>query len=149
MSVTDVFNFEEFCKANPARPVDGYDYVHAICKSVGLPGDFLIWYAKLVCPDIMKIDGMVFISDLYDEKKYKSLISEGETKEHAQVWMNLLEITGLFDYISDAQVLLLAEKIAEGWTAKIRQVFGENCEGARVIANENTGEVFVVVGQSS
>ena len=51
MSVTDVFNFEEFCKANPARPVDGYDYVHAICKSVGLPGDFLIWYAKLVCPD--------------------------------------------------------------------------------------------------
>jgi hypothetical protein len=36
--------------------------------------------------------------------------------------MNLLEITGLFDYISDAQVLLLAEKIAEGWTAKIRQV---------------------------
>jgi hypothetical protein len=63
--------------------------------------------------------------------------------------MNLLEITGLFDYISDAQVLLLAEKIAEGWTAKIRQVFGENCEGARVIANENTGEVFVVVGQSS
>ncbi|USX11871.1 hypothetical protein NHH88_19440 [Oxalobacteraceae bacterium OTU3CAMAD1] len=146
MTDRNIFGFSEFCNANPGRNVGGYDYVHAVHKTANLSGDFLIWFGKLMWPQLVEMNGLIYISDLYSNERYENFISGGRSKKQAQFWMNLLEISGIFDDLPDEQMKLLAKNIAECWSAKIRQDFGENHEGARVIVDEENGEVFVVVG---
>lgn len=140
------YGFDEFLESNRGSSVSGYDFLHAVYISKDIPEDFLIWFARLMWPDFMEVDGKIYVSDLFDAERYQGLIKEGRTESQSQFWMNLLEITGLFNEISDVQAKYLAQRIADSWAAKMRRDFGGTCEGARMIADEETGEVFVVIG---
>jgi len=140
------FNFESFRDANLGRHVSGFDYVHTIYKAQTLSDDFVLWFARLMWPDFKKVDDNIYVVELFDAARYQQLLNNGRSKNQAQFWMNLLEITGLFDELSNESALAFAMKMAESWTAKIRTDFGPHEMGARVINDDETGEIFVVIG---
>lgn len=143
------FDFRSFVLANKEQEVSSFDYLHAIYKSHGLPDDFIIYIAKLFCPEFRVIGGLVFISELFDSKRYKSLLKEGRSAGEAQFWMNLIEITGLFDELSTEDAMSVAESLAACWNAKMGVQFKEVLTPARAIRDDETGEIFVTIGTPS
>ena len=141
------FNFKSFVSANRGQVVTGFDYLRAVYKAHGLTADFIVYFAKLFWPDFKMVDGQIFISDLFDSERYQSLLNNGRNPNEAQFWMNLLEITGLFDEISIDEAIQIAEAIAVNWNSKLDTEFSNESLPARVIHDDETGEVFVTIGK--
>lgn len=71
------------------------------------------------------------------------------TPGKTQFWVNLLEITGVFDKLSFDQAMEVAVIVSESWNSKILKEFGAEHALARYILDEDTGEIFVTIGLSS
>ena len=64
--------------------------------------------------------------------------------ENAQTWLNLVEITGIFDNLSFNDGAEMANIIANGWNneiAKQKAGLGK----ARVIVNSDQAEIFLTI----
>jgi hypothetical protein len=140
------FDFASFRSANADRNVSGFDYLQALYKSQELPADFALWFAKLLRPDFKLLGDMVFVVDLFDGARYQELLKGGQRPDQAQYWINLLEITGLFDNLTLEQAVTLANRIAESWNAALTVQFGADQALARAIVDDDTEEVFVTIG---
>ncbi|WP_126283745.1 hypothetical protein [Burkholderia stagnalis] len=146
MDNAKAFDFASFVSANPQASVSGLDYVHTVYKDQGLVYDFIFHFARLFCPDFVVVNGGVFVSELFRGEKYENLLNGGDAIHEIQFWMNLLEITGMFDDIYSDQAAEIAKLIAESWNAKMQREFGDLSVPARVISDNETGEVFVTIG---
>lgn len=58
----------------------------------------------------------------------------------------MLEITGMFDGICSDQAAEIAKLIVDGWNEKLQREFGDLSVPARVMCDDETGEVFVTIG---
>lgn len=140
------FDFASFRAANKERNVSGLDYLHAVYKSQNLPADFVLWLSKLFKPDFKLLGSLAFVTELFDDARYQELLGNGQRPDQAQYWMNLLEITGMFDNLTVNQASTLAERIAESWNLALTNQFGVEQALARVIVDDDTDEVFVTIG---
>lgn len=140
------FDFASFVSANAGCDVSGFDYLHAVYKAQSLPADFILWFAKLFCPEFKVVDGMVFVSELFEAGRYQELLNDGRSPEEAQFWMSLLEITGLFDDLSCDEAMVIAEALVKSWNLKLNLEFGVSSMLARAIRDDDTREVFVTIG---
>ncbi|KVM89225.1 hypothetical protein [Burkholderia stagnalis] len=143
---TKSFDFASFVSANPPGSVSGFDYVHTVYKAHGLVYDFIFQFAKLFFPDFKVVGGGVFVSELFSDEEYRNLLSKGKAIHEIQFWMNLLEITGMFDDICSDQAAEIAKLIVDGWNVKLQREFGDLSVPAQVISDNETGEVFVTIG---
>ncbi len=146
MNYNKPFDFDMFISSNKGSHVSGFDYLHIVYKSQELSGDFILWFARLFCPDFKIVDDAIFISELFNNERYRDLLRHGHSSSQAQFWLNLLEITGLFDHLSTEQALEIAEYLADSWNYKLSKEFGKNSTKARAIHDEDTVEVFVTIG---
>lgn len=142
------FDFASFVSVNKRRDVSGFDYLHAVYKAQGLTPEFVVWFAKLFCPDFKNVDGMIFLSETFNRERYQELLSDGHSPAKAQFWMNLLEITGLFDDLTREHATLVAECLVAAWNAKLSREGRPDAGFARAIYDDETGEVFVTIDDS-
>lgn len=149
MSEFTNFDFKSFVSANSGKKVSRIDYLSAVCKATQMPSDFAIALSKLYSPDFKVVKGEVFISDLFDEVRYEEMTSEGYASESIQYWLNLLEITGLFESLSSEEAFLIACAIVRSWNAKLLEEYAGSSKLANAIFDQETGEVFVTLGALS
>jgi hypothetical protein len=145
--LSNQFSFDEFVAANPDLPISGFDYLRAIYKAGDLPSDFLFWMTELICPTFIEVDGLAFVSTQFSQNEYQKLLLDGKTPREAQFWINLLEISGLFDELTIEDSVRLARSLCDSWNLKLQSKFPKANELARVIHDHTTNEVFVVVGR--
>ncbi len=146
MSDKNLFDFKSFVLANTKRKVNGFDYLHTTYKAHRLNIDFIIYFAKLFWPDFKTVDGLTFISELFDFDRYQSLLKDGHNAKKAQFWMNLLEITGLFDELLIDEATQIAKAVVASWNSKLHAEHRNISVSARVICDNETEEVFVTIG---
>ncbi|WP_174968248.1 hypothetical protein [Burkholderia lata] len=146
MNNSKPFDFASFLSVNQHGSFSGLDYVHVVYKDRGLVYDFLFHFGKLFLPDFKVVDGAIFVSELFRDEEYKRLLSDGKASHEIQFWINLLEITGMFDDIDTDQAAELAKLIVDGWNAKLQREFGDVSVPARVLCDDELGEVFVTIG---
>ena len=123
--------------------------MHTIYKAHGLAVDFILYFAKLFWPDFKVLDGLVYLSELFEPERYRNLLGEGRNSTEVQYWMNLLEVTGLFDELSTGDAMFIAEALATNWNSKMAAEFGSVMTLARAIRDDETGEVFVTIGTAN
>jgi hypothetical protein len=140
-------SYARFVQVNSPKPVSGIDYVRSIYKAFELPDDFVLWFARLFLPDFVVVEGRMFVAELFDRARFDELRRAGHSDVSAQFWINLLEITGLFDDMSCSEAIEFAERLTKSWNGKLESDYGESPDRARVIHDESKGEVFVVIGQ--
>ena len=136
-------SFQAFALINSPKRVTGIDYVQTMYKATNLPVDFVLELAKLLWPVFVLADGKVFLESLFEQERYESLLSTDSRT--AQYWINLLEVTGLFDDLSVDQARGLASVIANCWNAKLETEFEPGVGRARPIWDQSTDEVFVSI----
>lgn len=147
MSQDKSFDYKSFVAANAGRQISTIDYLHTIYKAQNLPPDFVLWFAKLFWPEFKIVDGRIFVAELFDAEIYQRYLDERRSQGAAQFWLNLLEVTGVFDDLSVEQAMMVAEMLSKCWNAKLHEDFKVPTELARVIVEKETGELFVVIGK--
>lgn len=144
--MSKLFSFEAFRDANPGKTLGGYDYLQVISAVAELPADFIVRFSRLFSPRFILVEGNVFIDSLFDAQRYEELRRIGKSSEEAQFWMNLLEVTGLFDQLTVTQAKEVAEAIVDAWNMRLDKEFPQSMHKARFIHDQETNEVFVVIG---
>lgn len=144
MEKKDSFDFASFVSANSDHYVSGFDYLQIVYKANSLHADFIYWFAKLFWPDFKTIDGKVFLQELFDQEYYKELTEEKGNNIDIQYWMNLIEITGLFDDLPVERAIEMSESIAKCWNSKLSMDGIVSCR-AIAIFDEETEEVYVTL----
>jgi hypothetical protein len=148
MASREVFSLSRFLAANPDKNLSSIDYLHAVFKLYELPDDFLLCMARLFSPDFIIVDGLVFLSEKFELDTYKKCLDEGKSPSEIQLWLNLIEVTGLFEGIEVENALSLAHSIETMWNQKIRSHDDNEAKGvARVIYEKDDGEIFVTIDQ--
>ncbi|KJH65006.1 MULTISPECIES: hypothetical protein [Acinetobacter] len=137
-------SFESFKNVNQPDFFSEVEYIYAIFKIKTLPLDLLLKTVNLVCPNFLIIEGHIFLSNEFDENKFKDLREKYEIGK-VQFWMNLIEITNFHEEITEEQALLLAGKIVDSWNAKIEYEDMKTSGKARVFKDPEYGEVFVTI----
>ncbi|MDH1684653.1 hypothetical protein N5E30_24215, partial [Pseudomonas chengduensis] len=103
----------------------------------------------LMSPAIEIVDDRAFIGELFDANRYLDLIKTTQDMDRTQYWMNLLEITGLFDNLTTEQAIALAQIISQCWNSNLLTKHGNSCGEARYICDVDSGEVFVTIARWS
>jgi hypothetical protein len=139
------FDFSSFASANEGKNISEFDYLHAIYKTHDIDNDFFVCMANLFWPKFKLFNELIFIEELFVEAAYQQLLGEGNSAKSAQFWTNLLEITGLFDGISFAQAQDIANIIVATWNSKIIADFGAIGQSARMIVDDEAGEILLTI----
>jgi hypothetical protein len=142
------WKYDDFVKANNGR-FSALDFIHAVTAKVALPPDFALCMARLFAPTMTIFDNVIIVAEWFDEARYHEYRRSGMKPEQAQAWVNMVELTDIFQGISFDQAQQLAAIITELWNGKLSQNFPHSTTKASAIFEEDSGEVFVTVGSFS
>lgn len=126
-----------------------FDFLHAH----GSPFNAL-FYSQLFWPEFVEIDGMVFLQDAIEDSEDKSRLSEvllrykGDKAKVEQAF-NIIEIPSLFGGASsestDEEDLLLANRLKEMWSCRLRTIFSDREFSVRTLSAAETGGELAVM----
>lgn len=142
MENSKLFTLENFKNCNPDKDFNAFDYIHAIFKLAKLPNDLVCCLFKLLLPNFLLIDNEVFIEETYSEKYHQELLHEGK---EAGYWVNLLELTGIFEDIDTEMALDIAQQLEESWNHRLNEKGLLKHGQAKVIHDIETDEVFLTI----
>ncbi|WP_130391834.1 hypothetical protein [Cupriavidus agavae] len=140
-------DIRKFCRSQPRKKFSWSDYLHATSTHLDLQGDAYLAFFELFRPRFIEVDGVIFVSELFSRKEYDESLARGRTSLTIQPWMNMLEITALFNSIELKDAKRIADAVSHSWNDKLIAEFGSNSIQAQVIVEEAQDEVFVTVGQ--
>jgi hypothetical protein len=140
-----LFSLTDFLSANPEKQLGSIDYLHAVFKLAPLPTDLIFCFTKLFIPEFKLIDGFVFLEEFFDYNTYNSYLLEGKSKSEVQLWLNLIEVTGIFEALDFEDATQLASLITQMWNWKLDNNTTKGLGRARVIYDEEEGEVFITI----
>jgi len=144
----ELFNLADYLAANPGKKLGVTDYLHAVFKMGALPNDVLLSFVKFFWPALDVVDGRIYLSESFDSVKYSEYLANGRGLDEVQLWLNLTEITGIFEDVDIDDALEIASIITKIWNEKIRSEIGAIEDSARVIFEEDEGEVFVTIDRT-
>lgn len=148
MSENKSFNFKSFVSANAGKHVSSADYLRAIHVANDLPADFIVCFSRLFWPEFKILNGAVYLSELFESERYETLASDETSPTEIQFWMNLIEITGLFDELPLDDAIFIAEALSSSWNSKMALELESVPTPARAIIDNESGEVFVTIGKA-
>lgn len=144
--MTDKFRFEHWKAANNSRDsFSWFDYAHCVLRDQRIAGDMAVAIARLVWPDFIEVEGLVFLADQYSEEKAATLRNQGVDGHWLEYWINLFSVDGFFDGISASSEDhdALSCRLATAWRKKVETEFlGRNF--VVEIVNENDSEDICV-----
>lgn len=143
----NLFSLEDFLSQNSAKSLGEIDYIHALFKLADLPIDLVFCFIKLLMPEFKLIDGLVFLSESFETDTYNRYLLEGKSTSETQLWINLVEVTGVFEEIYEQDAIRLANTIVDMWNLKLGSESGQGAGSARLIHDKEEGEVFVTIDQ--
>ena len=141
----EIFTLSDFLAANPGKKLGVSDYLHAVFKIGALPIDVLLSFVRFFWPAFDVVDGRIYLSESFDSAKKSEYLADGKDLNEVQLWLNLTEITGIFEDIELGDAQKIATIIAQIWNGKILSEIGNVEDSARVIFEEDEGEVFVTI----
>jgi hypothetical protein len=140
------WKYEDFVKANGGK-FSVLDFIHAVFAKISLPQDLTLCMSRFFSPQMVRFDGIIVAEEWFDEARYKDYRNSGMSPRQAQSWINMVEITDIFQGISFDNAKNLASLIVKLWDSQISLNFPGEEVKARMIFESDLGEVFVTIGE--
>lgn len=138
-------DYESWRSANQPQGFSLFDYVHAIMSTNDLPTDLLLAMARLLWPEFVAFDGMVFLKEQFSLARVQEH-GRSDDESTTEYWINLLSVDGFFSYShSDklSQDEAFANILAEAWRAKLRADFPDRSFDVKVMVDESVGDILL------
>ncbi|MDN3484372.1 hypothetical protein QL989_03315 [Pseudoalteromonas sp. APC 3224] len=82
---------------------------------------------------------------MFNEDKYADFLFEGRDDKEIQYWMNLFELTSIFEGMEVNEAKKLGGSIVEVWNDRIANQYSEMNVSASLIHDDSTDEVFITI----
>ncbi|MFY3770877.1 hypothetical protein AHYW_000099 [Providencia manganoxydans] len=143
------FSINSFKNKETGEKLDHFGYVHIIYNHTNIPDDLIFSMIEIISPTFKIVDNMLFIDDLFSQSKYDEHLSSEISKEKTQFWLNLVDISSVFDTLEYEDTITIAEKIAHCWNLKIKAENMQALGKARILRDDPETEVLITVDQYS
>lgn len=137
----DFFSYQSFIATNPGST--SFDYLHGLASQIGLSPEDFNAISMVLAPELIEVDDLVFVKELFYENKYRNILEKGYRGEEIQYWMNLLDITSLFEGLPVARLSKTTEAIIAGWHAKLVHTFPHKKFAVKRIVDVKAGELAI------
>jgi hypothetical protein len=130
------------------RESNSVDYLHGCLKFGEVHQDFLYEFVRFLCPEFLTYKGKVYLKETFSEAKYEKLKSSGKTDYEAQYWLNLIELTSVFENYNFEFVISIGREIESNWQRLLDTNFSDFGTKVKLLVNEKDFEVFVTLEQT-
>jgi len=138
-----VFSIEEFKSVN--TNVNVFDYIHAVFSNENIAADLVLAIDSIFRPNFKVVNGVLFVEELYSPEKHEFLESANKSNSEISYWVNLIDLTSVFEGVDFKLVLSIAEKIKASWNTELsRSYFGCNVQAA-LIEEVELGEIYLTL----
>jgi len=141
----DPQGYGAFLKANEGRSLSKFEYLYMVMRTNTISNDFYLFFSKLFHPTIVVKEGGYFIEENFDNDRYQECIALGQTGSEVASWLNLVEITALFEDMSYEEAGAFSNVISDCWNATLAREFPESGFISKVLFEEELGEVYVTL----
>lgn len=90
-------------------------------------------------------EGGYFVEENFDSDRYQEYIAQGQAGPEIAEWLNLVEITALFEGLSYEEAGALSIVVRDCWNATLVRKFPESEFFSKVLFEEALGEVYVTL----
>jgi|GEM_PF-6602450 len=140
-----MFSKVDFINANKEKTLNTLDYLHALYKFENIHDDLFDGLIELMNPELEIKDNMLFIKSIFNAEKYANFVDEGLHNKDIQYWMNLIEITSIFEGINVKTAENLGKIIISILNNKITHQFSEISVKAILINEEDKNEIYITI----
>lgn len=140
-----MFSKLEFIEANKTKKTNTLDYLHALYKFESIHIDLLKSMSELFNPPFIVRDNNIFLKEVFDENKYAELITRQYSNSEISYWINLIEITSIFEGIDSQDAITFGKDIVNVWNNKIRHEYPTKNVKAKLIYDQDTEEVYITI----
>lgn len=140
--------YQSFVNMNKERYVTWFDYIYMIYHFEDIPDDLILSVIKITSPDLIKMDDMLFLENLFTNDKYQDKLKQEQSKENIQYWLNMVHLTGVFEFMSYDDVIKIGGKLVTAWNNKIKAEYDTYEFGkAHLLCDEDEEEVLITIHQ--
>nr|WP_283126560.1 hypothetical protein [Providencia stuartii] len=143
------YTYKDYRNENSDKKINNFNYIHMAYNFNDIPDDLIFSMIEIISPTFKIVDNMLFIDDLFSQSKYDEHLSSGISKEKTQFWLNLVDISSVFDTLEYEDTITIAEKIAHCWNLKIKAENMQALGKARILRDDPETEVLITVDQYS
>lgn len=122
-----------------------FDYLRGVLVSKEVHADGVIAVWKLLRPDFIEVEGMVFLREEFREEKFQDLKSRGMQPAEIEFWMNLLAVGAVLDQLPAAALAEMLPDLRQSWEDALEKAFPGGRFDVRLI--EDDGDDFLVFQQ--
>jgi hypothetical protein len=116
-----------------------------VFQSTQIPEDFLVCILKLSNPEFLIFENRIFLKESFQLHEYMSKNEDGVEINQIQFWLNLTEISGIFEDIDETNALVIANILEKNWNLVISTLDKDALGRARVLYDRELGEVFITI----
>ncbi len=143
-------SYQQWREANPQGSFSWFDFAHCVMRDGEIGGDLAIALARLIWPEFIEIDSLVFLAEQYSEDRASSLRNQAIVGHHLEYWMNLFSVDGFFsgvDGTPEETQEHLAKILVDAWRAKLTTDFPSRKFVVEIVRDDDVGDLCVVFMQ--
>lgn len=140
-----MFTEQEFLQANSDKKLNSFDYLHAVMTCEKVPLDFLKSMFKFYDPDLTLYDDGIFLTECFDLDKLNELIDSGKNAKEASYWINLLDLTSVFDSYDYEVIKSFGEQVLSSWNRKLSYLYPSRGFQANLIEDTELNEIYLTI----
>jgi hypothetical protein len=122
-----------------------FDYFYMVRASGAVHEDFIMSFAAVFNPTIVKQRGGFFVKENFNSKRYEELLEGGVERSDIPYWLNMLELTDFLGDVSYDYAAELGAVVCECWSSKLEKKFPNSGFEARLVLEDELDEVWVTL----
>ncbi|MBR9908487.1 MAG: hypothetical protein GYB30_10645 [Gammaproteobacteria bacterium] len=138
-----MFSIEEFKSVN--TNVNVFDYIHALYSNEKIAADLVLAIDSIFRPKFKAVHGILFVEELYSSEKHESLENANKSNSEISYWVNLIDLTSVFEGVDFKVVLSIAEKMKASWNTELNRGYSGYNVQASLIAEAEPGEIYLTL----
>lgn len=138
-----MFSIEEFKSVN--TNVNVFDYIHALFSNENIAPDLVLAIDSILRPKFKEVHGVLFVEELYSPEKHESLENANKSNCEISYWVNLIDLTSVFEGVDFQVVLSIAEKMKASWNTELNRNYCRYNVQASLIKEAETGEIYLTL----
>lgn len=138
-----MFSKKDFEASN--KNVNVFDYIQALFTLKKISADLISAVESIFRPKLIKIERALFIEELYSKDKHQDLTVHYAKADEVTYWMNLIELTTVFDGVDYESVLLIAKALKANWVSVLANDYRDYDAEVLLIEEKELREIYLTI----
>jgi hypothetical protein len=124
-----------------------FDYMRESLLADDCSPDIIVCVFRLLFPDFLEKDGMIFLKEQFSQEKFDQLRSQEMEASKIEYWTNLLAVSDLMPSLPHSFMEEIIFKIRKSWETCLAEAYPGKNFNVELVPDDN--DIFLVFNQVS